>query len=87
MYTWMVSGSSLSARSRSAASGWRRCSSKGFHGRPGSRRIHRRVTLLVGKERDSAVARELNEGVDAGKVGCLGIFDRRAGKLLGRVGL
>jgi hypothetical protein len=78
---------SLSARSRCAASGWRCCRSERLHNRPGSRRVHGRVTLLVGKERDSAVARELNEGVGTGKVSSLGIFDRWAGKLLGSVGL
>ena len=77
--------SSLSARC--AASGWRCCRSERLHNRPGSGRVHGRVTLLVGKERDSAVARELNEGVGAGKVSSLGIFDRWAGELLGSVGL
>ena len=79
--------SSLSARSRCAAGGWWCCRSEGFHDRPGSCRVHGCVTLLVGEKRDSAVARELNEGVGAGKVSSLGIFDRWAGELLGSVGL
>ena len=66
---------------------WGCCRSEGFHNRPGSRRVHGRFILLVGEERDSAVARELNEGIGAGKVSSLGILDRWAGELLGSVGL